>query len=80
MALEPGSVPPRHRDGPGRSDIGEVRARLEALVAAHRQTVQQERLRAFREMAGEVAHDFTDTLSGILAISAMPPALSVIGP
>jgi CheY-like chemotaxis protein len=29
--------------------------------------MQQERLSAFREMAGEVAHDFTDTLSGILA-------------
>jgi CheY-like chemotaxis protein len=29
--------------------------------------VQQERLRAFREMAGEVAHDFNNTLSGILA-------------
>ena len=29
--------------------------------------MQQERLSAFREMAGEVAHDFTDTLSSILA-------------
>jgi len=67
MTLDPGAAPPRHRDGPGRSDFGEVRARLEALVAAHRHTVQQERLRAFREMAGEVAHDFTDTLSSILA-------------
>lgn len=67
MTLELGSAPPRHSDVPGRSDIGEVRARLEALVAAHRLTVQQERLSAFREMAGEVAHDFTDTLSGILA-------------
>jgi CheY-like chemotaxis protein len=67
MTLDPGAAPPRHHDGPGRSDLGEVRARLEALVADHRQTVQQERLRAFREMAGEVAHDFTDTLSSILA-------------
>jgi CheY-like chemotaxis protein len=33
----------------------------------HRRTVQQERLQAFREMAGEVAHDFNNTLSGILA-------------
>jgi CheY-like chemotaxis protein len=67
MTLDPGAAPARHRDGSGRLDIGEVRARLDALVAAHRQTVQQERLSAFREMAGEVAHDFTDTLSGILA-------------
>ena len=47
--------------------IGEVRAALDELVAAHHQTVQLERLRAFREMAGEVAHDFNNTLSGILA-------------
>ncbi|HEV8529912.1 MAG TPA: ATP-binding protein [Methylomirabilota bacterium] len=67
MTLDPGAAPSRHPDVPGRSDLGEVRARLEALVAAHRQTVQQERLSAFREMAGEVAHDFTDTLSSILA-------------
>lgn len=47
--------------------IGEVRAALDDLVASHHQTVQLERLRAFREMAGEVAHDFNNTLSGILA-------------
>src|SRR6185295_19252136 len=47
--------------------LGEVRALLDELTAAHHQTVQQERLRAFREMAGEVAHDFNNTLSGILA-------------
>jgi nitrogen-specific signal transduction histidine kinase/ActR/RegA family two-component response regulator len=47
--------------------IGEVRAALDELVTSHHQTVQQERLRAFREMAGEVAHDFNNTLSGILA-------------
>ncbi len=45
---------------------GEVRALLEGLVAAHRQTVQRERLRAFREMAGRVAHDFDNTLSSII--------------
>ena len=49
------------------SVLGEVRPLLEGLVASHQQTVQQERLRAFREMAGEVAHDFNNTLSGILA-------------
>jgi CheY-like chemotaxis protein/nitrogen-specific signal transduction histidine kinase len=49
------------------SAIGEVRAALDELVASHHQTVQLERLRAFREMAGEVAHDFNNTLSGILA-------------
>lgn len=53
---------------PGESrSLGEVRALLEELVSAHHQTVQHERLRAFREMAGEVAHDFNNTLSGILA-------------
>jgi CheY-like chemotaxis protein len=49
------------------SAIGQVRAALEGLLSTHHQTVQQERLRAFREMAGEVAHDFNNTLSGILA-------------
>lgn len=49
------------------SAVGEVRAALDELLSSHRQTVQQERLRAFREMAGEVAHDFNNTLSGILA-------------
>jgi CheY-like chemotaxis protein/nitrogen-specific signal transduction histidine kinase len=49
------------------SAIGELRAALDELVSTHHQTVQQERLRAFREMAGEVAHDFNNTLSGILA-------------
>jgi CheY-like chemotaxis protein len=47
--------------------IGEVRAALDGLVTSHHQAVQLERLRAFREMAGEVAHDFNNTLSGILA-------------
>jgi CheY-like chemotaxis protein len=51
----------------GRSTLSEVRSLLDGLVAAHFQVVQQERLRAFREMAGEVAHDFNNTLSGILA-------------
>src|SRR6266545_678781 len=49
------------------SAIGQVRRLLEDLVTVHQQTVQQQRLRAFREMAGEVAHDFNNTLSGILA-------------
>jgi two-component system cell cycle sensor histidine kinase/response regulator CckA len=46
--------------------IGEVRALFQELVAAHRQAVQRERLRAFREMAGRVAHDFDNTLSSII--------------
>jgi CheY-like chemotaxis protein len=50
-----------------RSAVGELRAVLDELVATHHQTLQHERLRAFREMAGEVAHDFNNTLSGILA-------------
>ena len=56
---------PAERTGP--SVMNEVRLLLEGLVATHVQVVQQERLRAFREMAGEVAHDFNNTLSGILA-------------
>src|SRR6266849_328156 len=51
----------------GGSSMGEMRALLDGLVTSHFQVVQQERLRAFREMAGEVAHDFNNTLSGILA-------------
>src|SRR5258708_34613841 len=51
----------------GGSSMSEVRALLNGLVASHFQVVQHERLRAFREMAGEVAHDFNNTLSGILA-------------
>jgi len=47
--------------------LGELRSLLDDLVASHLRVVQQERLRAFREMAGEVAHDFNNTLSGILA-------------
>ena len=67
MTPEPSLVAARQSDTPARSDIGELRAHLEALVATYRQKMQQERLSAFREMAGEVAHDFTDTLSSILA-------------
>ena len=67
MTPEPSLVAARQSDTPGRSDIGELRAHFEALLAAYRQKMQQERLSAFREMAGEVAHDFTDTLSSILA-------------
>jgi CheY-like chemotaxis protein len=54
-------------DWPHRSDLEEVRVRLEGAVAAHRKTVERERLCAFRQMAGEAAHAFTETLSGILA-------------
>ncbi len=52
---------------PHRSDLEEIRVRLEGAVAAHGKTVERERLRAFRQMAGEAAHAFTETLSGILA-------------
>jgi CheY-like chemotaxis protein len=67
MTPESSLVARRQSDTPERSDIGELRAHFEELVAAYRQKMQQERLNAFREMAGEVAHDFTDTLSSILA-------------
>ena len=65
MTLNAGG--PKAAESRGSSALGEVRARLEELLARHHHTVQQERLRAFREMAGEVAHDFNNTLSGILA-------------
>lgn len=65
MTLNAGA--PKAAESRGGSALGEVRARLEELLARHHHTVQQERLRAFREMAGEVAHDFNNTLSGILA-------------
>src|SRR5438552_682810 len=67
MTPESSLVAARQSDTPARSDTGELRAHFEALVSAYRQKMQQERLSAFREMAGEVAHDFTDTLSSILA-------------
>ncbi len=65
--MTPNAGAPKAAESRGGSALGEVRARLEELLATHHQTVQQERLRAFREMAGEVAHDFNNTLSGILA-------------
>jgi len=58
---------------PGRSAasalpcLTEVRVGLADIVAAHEQTVQRERMMAYRKMAGEAAHQFTETLSGILA-------------
>src|SRR5712692_2746803 len=66
MTREAGSMDPRDLDVRGAA-LHEIRARLDELVAAHRRTVQQERVSAFREMAGELAHDFNDTLSGLLA-------------
>src|SRR5689334_9909910 len=65
MTLKPG--PPKPAESRGGTSLGEVRGLLDELRASHQQTVQQERLPAFREMAGEVAHDFNNTLSGILA-------------
>ena len=65
MTLETGA--PEVGDPHGTAALEEIRALLDRLLSSHQQTVQQERLRAFREMAGEVAHDFNNTLSGILA-------------
>ena len=65
--MAPNADAPKAAESRGSSPLGEVRARLDELIATHHHTVQQERLRAFREMAGEVAHDFNNTLSGILA-------------
>ena len=67
MTLEPNAMNGQPGEPSSSSAIAEVRTLLGGLVYTHQQTVQQERLRAFREMAGEVAHDFNNTLSGILA-------------
>jgi CheY-like chemotaxis protein len=64
---EADSAEPRRSDASELSHLTEVRARLEDIVAAHEQTVQRERMTAYRKMAGEAAHTFTETLSGILA-------------
>lgn len=61
------SAEPRRSDASELSHLTEVRAGLEDIVAAHEQTVRRERLTAYRKMAGEAAHTFTETLSGILA-------------
>jgi len=63
----PDGVKPQPTASTPGSAIDQVRGLLDELVSTHQHTVQQERLRAFREMAGEVAHDFNNTLSGILA-------------
>jgi CheY-like chemotaxis protein/nitrogen-specific signal transduction histidine kinase len=65
--MSPETSAPQTGESHDASSLREVRAVLDRLVSTHQQTVQQERLRAFREMAGEVAHDFNNTLSGILA-------------
>jgi CheY-like chemotaxis protein len=61
------SSQPLQSDRVPRSEVEEVRERLEGLVATHQRLVERERLSAFRQMAGEAAHEFAETLSGILA-------------
>ena len=68
MTGEPGAMD-SHDAEAREAALHEVRARLEELVTAHRRIVLRERVGAFREMAGELAHDFNDTLSGLLARS-----------
>jgi signal transduction histidine kinase len=48
---------------------GELRQALEELKESQRQIVQQERLRAFGEMAGGVCHDFNNSLMAIIGYS-----------
>lgn len=67
MTLGADSADPRRSDAPELSHLTEFRARLEDIVAAHEQALQRERLTAYRKMAGEAAHAFAETLSGILA-------------
>jgi signal transduction histidine kinase len=66
VTFEAETVNPQHAESWHGAALGEVWTILDELVATHHQTVRQERLRAFREMAGEVAHDFNNTLSSIL--------------
>ncbi len=67
MTSEPNTVNSLSAEADADSSVTEVRALLDQLIAAHDQSIQTQRLHAFREMAGEVAHDFNNTLSGILA-------------
>jgi signal transduction histidine kinase len=48
-----------------------VAERTAALEASQRQNVQQERLRAFGEMAGGVCHDFNNSLMAIIGYSEL---------
>jgi CheY-like chemotaxis protein len=66
MTLGAGSEFPEGTDSANSPLTGEIRALLEQLVAVHQQTVQREHLRASREMAGRLVHDFNNTLSDII--------------
>lgn len=49
----------------------ELRAALDELESAQRQVVQQERFRAFGEMAGGVVHDFNNALMSVIGYSEL---------
>jgi signal transduction histidine kinase len=50
---------------------GELKKALTELQASQRQVVQQERFRAFSEMAGGVCHDFNNALMAIIGYSEL---------
>lgn len=50
---------------------GELAATLEQLKRTQEQMVQQERLRAFGEMAGGVVHDFNNALMSVIGYSEL---------
>lgn len=50
---------------------GELQATLETLKQTQRRMVQQERLRAFGEMAGGVVHDFNNALMSVIGYSEL---------
>lgn len=67
MTLDTDSAEARRSDASDLTPLAEMRARLVEIVAAHEQIVQRESMAAYRKMAGEAAHQFAQTLSGILA-------------
>ncbi len=66
MTFEAETVNPQHAESRPRAALGEV-GRSSTSWWPPTTRVRQERLRAFREMAGEVTRDFNNTLSSILA-------------
>src|SRR2546423_3742572 len=61
----------RHLEEKVAERTGELAATLEQLKQTQRQMLQQERLRAFGEMAGGVVHDFNNTLMSVIGYSEL---------
>ncbi len=61
----------RELEGKVRERTGELQAALVELRDSQRQVIQQERFRAFGEMAGGVVHDFNNTLMTVIGYSGL---------